>query len=930
MKLKLYPNLLLRVPQFDLNASLIEQWNDLKESIRHSSPEFYSVIKEVKATDLDKLSRSIKHTIWKYFNRSVYRPIPYGSFAGFGVVEEKNSVGKSKIVIDKKQIIHRRLCWSNLRNYSPITDLKDSTILFANNSYYRVKDQLRYLVKDGDSYGISEINQEPDFMEILSDCRLPVSLIKLREKDNWSPVKLEMIRQLIALQLLMTDLHPNIIGEDYFFRNGISNDLVAPQYIIAEKKVLSGYPCAEALKSLPELIKLMGTLVKPYESPLLDTFKKEFSRRFEGRCMPLMKILDPQIGINITGNEELLEENQLAAKWSRRKSVPNNDNQKVVDTLLLSIEGDNALDLGVLKNRFDYGQGNLPNSIGVLCSVIDGQVILDSIGGATAIAPMGRYTIVSESVKNLCKDLAALEQQANPDVLFFDIAYVPEYNAENINRREQIYPLQISILNYDTNQSQLTIDDIYVTVESEEIILFSKRLSKRIIPRLATAYNFNRSDLPLFRFLCELQFQGLKANLGFNLPDLIPDQIRYPRVQFENIILSSARWKITHADYTAHIEQDPANTLKSYLQKANFGRYVLTRTEDRTMTFDTESEADLDELLYILKKFSSFYIEEGFIPNDSVVVDKVGKPYAHQLSIAVIHDKKNYEASYMNLIEEQEIQRTFVAGSQWLYYDIYVHPFNSDYLLQEQIASFLKKHGKSILCWFFIRFKDEADHLRLRMKLHDMNMLGVLMVDMAKMMEQELESGLISEFRISRYQRELERYDPKLMDFTEAVFNKDSNYVLSLLNHNLNDQKKYQLTIEMMQRIRESGIIEISFFDSMINKISKYFLAEHKIANEDYKVLNMEFKKQQTFTKFSVNRRTEKFLQVFELSLLQLLGKCEPNGRAKLFTDMLHMHINRLFSSDQRTHEMIIYYFFIKQCQFNIAMEKYTASCTST
>ncbi len=926
MKLNLYQNLLLRVPQFNLHATLIENWNDLKESIRYSSPEFYTIIKQASDTELDTLPRQIQHTVWKYFNRAVYRAIPYGTFAGFGVIEAKQNNGSTRIVIDTDQKIHRRICWTTLRNHKPEILLEDSTILFANSSYYTINDRLRYLVKDGDDYGISEINQDSIFLEILSDCRHPISFERLRHNKNWNPGKLAIINQLIELQLLITDLHANIIGQDYFFRRSVQMNLSTPQYIIAERKVITGNPNAQVLKNIPELINLMSILIKPYKGPLLDRFKEGFNKRFEGRHMPLMTILDPQIGINITGNEEQFGENPILVSWSKRRSVVPDENQKVIDTLLLSGKNQQVIDLAQLKDRFETSPGSLPNTIGVLCTIVDDQVIVDSIGGATAVAMMGRYSIASKTVKNICRELADLEQQANPDVLFFDIAYVPEFNAENINRREHIYPLQLSILNFDIGISQLTLDDIYVTVQNDEILLYSKSLAKRVIPRLASAYNFNRSDLPLFKFLCELQFQGLKANLGFNLPELVPDQKCYPRVQYENIVLSPARVKICITEYQNHLKEDLSHTLQTYVQKAGLGRYVVTRTEDRTMTFDTQSAIDLQELEFILKKFSSFYIEECFIPNNAVVRDANDKPYAHQLAMAVIHNHQVYQGAQVNLVEERQVTRTFVTGSEWLYYDIYVHPFNSDYLLQERIASFLKKQNRKIKIWFFIRYKDQADHLRLRMKLRDINFLGSLIIEMADMMELDLDSGLISEFRISRYQRELERYGPTLIDHTEKAFCEDSKYVLALLPYDLSDQQKYQLTIDMMQRIRELGVIDLLFFDETIHQISESFLSEHRMSKADFKVLNMEYKKYQTLPKYMLNKTATKRLDVFESSLVHLLQKCEQNKKAKLFTDMFHMHINRLFYSEQRTHEMIIYYFFIKQHQYNMAMVRYAAS----
>jgi len=68
----------------------------------------------------------------------------------------------------------------------------------------------------------------------------------------------------------------------------------------------------------------------------------------------------------------------------------------------------------------------------------------------------------------------------------------------------------------------LLLSDLWVRYENNEIILESKKLGKRVIPRLSSAYNYNHSDLPVFRFLCDLQHQSIQSNLTLNLSSLFP------------------------------------------------------------------------------------------------------------------------------------------------------------------------------------------------------------------------------------------------------------------------------------------------------------------------------------------------------------------------------------------------------------------------
>ena len=44
--------------------------------------------------------------------------------------------------------------------------------------------------------------------------------------------------------------------------------------------------------------------------------------------------------------------------------------------------------------------------------------------------------------------------------------------------------------------------------------------------------------------------------------------------------------------------------------------------------------------------------------------------------------------------------------------------------------------------------------------------------------------------------------------------------------------------------------------------------------------------------------------------------------KPRLLTDLFHMHVNRLFSSDQRMHELVIYHFLARMMKIKIGRLK--------
>jgi thiopeptide-type bacteriocin biosynthesis protein len=70
--------------------------------------------------------------------------------------------------------------------------------------------------------------------------------------------------------------------------------------------------------------------------------------------------------------------------------------------------------------------------------------------------------------------------------------------------------------------------------------------------------------------------------------------------------------------------------------------------------------------------------------------------------------------------------RTFLPGSEWIYFKIYTGEKTADNILVKLITPILKKLQKEqqIEKWFFIRYSDPDFHLRIRLLIHDVHQIG--------------------------------------------------------------------------------------------------------------------------------------------------------------------------------------------------------------
>ncbi len=74
------------------------------------------------------------------------------------------------------------------------------------------------------------------------------------------------------------------------------------------------------------------------------------------------------------------------------------------------------------------------------------------------------------------------------------------------------------------------------------------------------------------------------------------------------------------------------------------------------------------------------------------------------------------------------MQRDFCLGSQWLYYKIYTGVKTADHILVKKLSTiiFSLEKEKKIQKWFFIRYRDPEEHIRLRFLVDDIDNLMVI------------------------------------------------------------------------------------------------------------------------------------------------------------------------------------------------------------
>lgn len=930
MKVNIYPGLIFRTPKFSYQSELKDCWEELKAAIAISSDAFYQTIKDVKADDLNLLPPKIFFTIWKYYNRAKFRSTPYGTFAGFSILDDGLGNSQTEIKVAEKQIVHQFVDWpyKNKLEFSLSEFLKNNCLLFANSSYYFTTTSIRYIACTDGLFELAEIDQNDFVLQILRGCSEPITVNSLLEKLNISEDGKEdvfsLLEDMLSLQLLLSDHDPNIIGEDYFKRLNIQPSAETNEYLIAERTVISGGVDEKLLQSVPGLINLMQHILPIDGRDALKDFINKFRKKFEQNEIPLSMALDPEMGIGYDELEQAGQGDDFIAQFhGKQNKKVENWNEKLKENFKNIVNKGAFLSKDVIRlDKLGIQLSDqpviIPNSFSMLMSITDDLVCVDQTGGSTANALSGRFTMASNNVYAHCKSISKIEQKANPDILFFDVAYMVETNVDNINRRKLIYNNQLSILNFDTSDEPLTLDDIMLSVQGAEVILRSKKLNKRIVPRMASAYNYSRSDLSVFRLLCDLQHQNIQTNLSLFIETLYPELPYYPRIQYQNIVLSQRKWQIRKEEIISLSVED----CKEYLKKLGLGKYFKAGLSDQTLCFETDSNSDLTAFLLYMQKQSTVYLEEVIIPEKSAVVDEEGKPYLAQFILNLYHNEKIYDGFNKLVKDETVVKQSFLPGSEWLYFEIYCHQQRSDAILGGPIAHFLGEHNNQIKSWFFIRYNENGYHLRFRVLLNDKKDGQLLTEAFSIYLEQDIATGLVSDLQLRTYKRETQRYGNGLIEEVEKHFSKDSEYVLSLFETYADTNSKYKFCADLIEKIQTSGLFDNKIFAEVIRMMSDSFNMEHNLEATDFKKINAQYQLYKKAEYAELNVEQKHAFDLFAKSFINILQVCNPSKRVQLLTDLFHMHVNRLFNKDQRTHEMVVYYFLLKDVQRRNAMIK--------
>ena len=275
-----------------------------------------------------------------------------------------------------------------------------------------------------------------------------------------------------------------------------------------------------------------------------------------------------------------------------------------------------------------------------------------------------------------------------------------------------------------------------------------------------------------------------------------------------------------------------------------------------------------------------------------------------------------------------DTQRSFILGDEWTYLKIYTGFKTADTILSDCIYPLATslKNNQIIDKWFFIRYSDPKFHLRVRFHVANLNHVPSVIMSFNRAIKTYVENNQIWKIQADTYNRELERYGNETIDAAETLFCYDSEAICQLIatdNIRKDENLRWLVCLKMIDALLSDFNFSLQEKKDLLKTLQENFGKEFGVSKEyrhqfgqKYrdatpkieKILNPESEILEEFQPIfePVFRKTKESIPVIE----HIKHAVETNPQLQL-TDLIssyiHMTLNRLFRTQQRMHELVLY-----------------------
>lgn len=681
----------------------------------------------------------------------------------------------------------------------------------------------------------------------------------------------------------------------------------------------------------------------------LARFRERFELRYEGRAVPLMEALDGEHGIGFGSSPAappLLRGLAFPApKEDAEQAFRQRDRFLLARLGRLLQRGEHELVLTAadLDALAAPDPAPLPGALAAMVTVVAPsaeavdrgrcRLVVNGVAGPSGARLLGRFCHADPELRTWVERHLREEESREPDAVFAEVVHLPEGRMGNILLRPVLREYEIPYLGRSgaPPDRQLPVTDLLVAVREGTLVLLSRRLGRRVIPRLTSAHNFGWRSQPVYRFLAALQSDGVAGNLGWSWGPLASAPF-LPRVRFGRLVLCRARWRLDRAELrrlgTAGAGVALFAEVSRWRAERDLPRLAVLADHDSTLLVDFDNVVAVESFVRLVRNREEAVLEELLPGPDELCCAGPEGAFEHELVVPfVVGEPKAVRPD--KPAAAKPARRSFPPGSEWLYAKLYCGPVTADRLLCDVVAPLRASLIGSGAAdrWFFIRYADPDEHVRLRFHC-DPGRLPAVREGVERACATPLETGLAWRLALDTYEREVERYGgPAGVPLAEEIFAVDSDAVLELLRGiergERGEQQRWRLAVRGVDALLDDLGLDPAGKLRVMRRMRDAFAAEHRVDGLLSGQIGKRYRKERATLERLLEReqdadspppglailaeRSERLAPIVaELRAAEHAGRLSDPVET-LASSFLHMHLNRLLRTHHRRQELVIY-----------------------
>lgn len=377
----------------------------------------------------------------------------------------------------------------------------------------------------------------------------------------------------------------------------------------------------------------------------LTSFKEKFRQRYDRRRIPLLLATDEESGISVADVRDDTAPILDGMPFGRQKRA---SIELGAMELFLFAKLEHAIASKERVVRLDPADfpgpkspdKSVPQFLSAMFSLVQlageerPHIILNSLSGPSGASLIGRFCHGSEALCTATQAFLAAEAASDLDACYAEITHLPQGRIGNISARPLLrdHEIVFRARSGAKIEQQLTLSDLSLQLDGNELTLWSDTIGKRVVPRLTCAHNITQDTIGAYRLLGLLQHEGYRS-LHFGWGSLANVAGFLPRLVCGQTIFSLARWRLikSEIDEVSKHPDGGVTGMQELRKRRGLDTIVGLVDGDNVLRISTTNADSVTNFLSLVATRDFCIVQEVLDDEAGAVLQIDDRPHAHEI-----------------------------------------------------------------------------------------------------------------------------------------------------------------------------------------------------------------------------------------------------------------------------------------------------------